>query len=208
MCRVKKFPSLNLQHLLLRETTLLLVRIVILFRKLSVIYLVWTLLKNLLVSPVSLTHFQFLPVVQESKGSFWIFDNQFIYRQKFKLKDLGVATQLFDCYYYLFKFDFKSGYHIDIFPGHRKFLTFVWDFGNWISNTFSVLCDPFRALHIFTSILRPLQKLWRGQGILKAIFLMMVWEGQQILSLLKLTVLVVRSDLLKSGFFPNEEKSL
>ena len=64
------------------------------------------------------------------------------------------------------------------------------------------------ALHIFTSILRPLQKLWRGQGILKAIFLMMVWEGQQILSLLKLTVLVVRSDLLKSGFFPNEEKSL
>lgn len=147
LCRVKKFPSLKLQHLLLRETTLLLVRIVILFRKLSVIYLVWTLLKNLLVSPVSLTHFQFLPVVQDSKGSFWIFDNQFTYRQKFKLKDLGVATQLFDCYYYLFKFDFKSGYHhIDIFPGHRKFLTFVWDFGNWISNIFSVLCDPFRAL--------------------------------------------------------------
>ena len=117
------------------------------FRKLSVIYFVWTLLKNLLVSPVSLTHFQFLPVVQDSKGLSWIFDNQFTYRQKFKLKDLGVAKQSFDCYYYLFKFDFKSGYHhIDIFPGHRKFLTFVWDFGNWISNIFSVLCDPFRAL--------------------------------------------------------------
>ena len=63
--------------------------------------------------------------------------NQFLYKQKFKCEDLGVATQLFDRNYYLFKFDLQSGYHhIEIFPDHRKFLAFAWDFGNGVSRYF------------------------------------------------------------------------
>ena len=50
LCRVTKFPSLNFQCLFLREKILL------------------------LVSPISLTRFQFLTFVRESKGLFWIFD--------------------------------------------------------------------------------------------------------------------------------------
>ena len=30
----------------------------------------------------------------------------------------------------LFSFDLKSGYHhVDVFPDHRKYLAFSWDFG-------------------------------------------------------------------------------
>ena len=56
--------------------------------------------------------------------------NTFIFKQKFKCEDLSVAVQIFDKGFHLFKFDLKSGYHhIEIFPAHRKFLTFAWDFG-------------------------------------------------------------------------------
>ena len=55
--------------------------------------------------------------------------NQFIYKQKFKCEDLSVAMQIFSRNYYLFKFNLKSGYHhVEIFPVHRKFLAFSWDF--------------------------------------------------------------------------------
>ena len=56
--------------------------------------------------------------------------NAFVYKQKFKCEDLSVATQIFDKEYYLYKFDLKSRYHhIEIFPEHRKYLAFAWDFG-------------------------------------------------------------------------------
>ena len=45
-----KIPLFEIQHLLLSEKIIL------------------------LVSPISLTRFQFLTIVRESKGSFWIFD--------------------------------------------------------------------------------------------------------------------------------------
>ena len=71
---------------------------------------------------------------------------QFIYKQKFKCEDLSVATQLFNRNYYLFKLDLKSGYHhVEIFPDHRKFLAFAWDWHGCFQ-IFSILCAPFRAL--------------------------------------------------------------
>ena len=36
--------------------------------------------------------------------------NGFIYKEKFKCKNLSVATQIFDKDYYLFKFVLKAGY--------------------------------------------------------------------------------------------------
>ena len=138
--------------------------------------------------------------------------NQFLYKQKFKCEDLGVATQLFDRNYYLFKFDLKSGYHhIEIFPDHRKFLAFEWDFGNGVSRYFQFCVLPFglsSAPYIFTSILKPLQKSWRSQGIPIAIFLDDGLGGGTDFVSAKVNSLVVHSDLLKSGFVPNEEKSL
>ena len=45
--------------------------------------------------------------------------NSFIFKQRFKCKDLSVAIQIFDQDLHLFKFDLKSGYHhTEIFPAH------------------------------------------------------------------------------------------
>ena len=68
----------------------------------------------------------------------------------------------------MFSFDLKSGYHhIDIFPEHRKFLTFFWSFadGSVRYFMFSVLAFWLSsAPYIFMKTLRPLVKKWRGEG--------------------------------------------
>ena len=101
--------------------------------------------------------------------------NQFVYKQKFKCDDLSVATQIFSRNYYLFKFDLKSGYHnVEIFPDHRKFLAFSWDFGAGVNRYFQFCVLPFglsSAPYIFTKILKPLQKSWRSQPSLWQSFL-------------------------------------
>lgn len=75
------------------------------------------------------------------------------------------------------------------------------------------MCAPFFGLstsasYIFTKILKPLQKSWRSQGIPIAIFLDDSLGGGTDFVSTKVNSLVVHSDLLKSGFVPNEEKSL
>ena len=138
--------------------------------------------------------------------------NAFVYKQKFKCEDLSVATQIFDKDYYLFKFDLKSGYHhIEIFPEHRKYLAFAWDFGTGKFRYFQFCVFPFglsSVPFIFTKILKPLQKSWRSRGIPIAIFLDDgLGEGIDKVSA-KIHSLAVHSDLLKSGFVPNQEKSV
>ena len=112
----------------------------------------------------------------------------------------------------MFKFDLKSGYHhVEIFLDHRKFLAFSWDFGTGVDRYFQFCVLPFwlsSAPYIFTKILKPLQKSWRSQGIPIAIFLDDGLGGGTDFVSAKVNSLVVHSDLLKSGFVPNEEKSL
>ena len=123
-----------------------------------------------------------------------------------------MATQVFDKGFYLFKFDLKSGYHhIEIFPDHRKFLAFAWDFGTGIFRYFQFCVLPFglsSAPFIFTKILKPLQKSWRSQGIPIVIFLDDGLGGGAGLVQAKINSLTVHADLLKSGFVPNKDKSL
>ena len=64
------------------------------------------------------------------------------------------------------------------------------------------------APYVFTSIFKPLQKSWRSQGIPIANFLDDGLGGGTDFVSAKANSLVVHSDLLKSGFVPNEEKSL
>ena len=90
---------------------------------------------------------------------------------KFKYVDLRTAALMFEIYEYLFKFDLKSGcHHVDIYPDHYQFLGFQWeDKGEPYYYVFSVL--PFglcTAPYLFTKLMKPLIKLWRGKG-LKAI---------------------------------------
>ena len=135
----------------------------------------------------------------------------FIFKQKFKCEDLSVAIQIFDQGFHLFKFDLKSGYHhIEIFPAHRKFLTFAWDFGTGSSRYFQFCVLPFglsSAPFIFTKMFKPLLKSWRSRGIPIAIFLDDGLGGGTDPVSAKINSLAVHSDLLKSGFVPNEDKS-
>ena len=103
---------------------------------------------HLLVSPISLTRFQFLTFVRESKGLFWIFDmSKSLYTSRsLNSKILGIAI-------------------------------IIQDFGNGVSKYFQFCVLSFRlssAPYIFTSILKPLQKSWMSQGIPMAISLMIV----------------------------------
>ena len=92
--------------------------------------------------------------------------NSFIFKQKFKCEDLSVAIQIFDQGFHLFKFDLKSGYHhIEIFPAHRKFLTFAWDFGTGSIRYFHfcvLLFGLSSAPFIFTKMFKSLLKSWRS----------------------------------------------
>ena len=64
---------------------------------------------------------------------------------------------------WMFSFDLKSGYHqVDIVLHHQKYLGFEWG-GKYF--VFTVL--PFglsTAPYVFTKLLRPLVRLWRGKG--------------------------------------------
>ena len=68
----------------------------------------------------------------------------------------------------------KSGYHhVDIFPEHRAFLAFSWDFGTGVARYFQFTVLPFglsSAPFIFTKLLKSLETLWRSHGIPLAIF--------------------------------------
>ena len=100
--------------------------------------------------------------------------NQFLHVTKFKYEDLHVAALMFERHEYMFKFDLKSGYHhIDIYPEHQRYLGFRWDTSsNPQFYVFAVL--PFglsTACYIFTKVLRPLIRYWRGRGLKAVIYL-------------------------------------
>ena len=75
--------------------------------------------------------------------------NQFIYKQKFKCEDLGVATQLFDHNYCLFLFDLKSDYHhIEIFRTTENFSLLLAILGMGFQDIFSSVCSLSGSLQL------------------------------------------------------------
>ena len=101
--------------------------------------------------------------------------NLYIFKQKLKCEDLSVALKVMSNGYYLFKFDLKSGYHhVEIFPDHRKYLAFAWDFGDGVLKYFQFAVLPFglsSAPFLFTKLLKPVVTSWRCKGIPMVIFL-------------------------------------
>ena len=120
-----------------------------------------------------------LSVVSNSSGKLRLvlnlrYLNQFLHVVSFKYKDLRVAALMFEKDEFLFKFDLKSGYHhADIYPEHQKYLGFGWDSnGNVNYYVFTVL--PFSlstACYLFTKLMRPLVRHWRGRGLKAIVYL-------------------------------------
>ena len=100
--------------------------------------------------------------------------NQYLHVLSFKYEDLRTAALMFEVDEYLFKFDLKSGYHhVDIHPDHQKYLGFQWEANGKVDfYTFTVL--PFglsTACYLFTKLMRPLIRHWRGRGLKAIIYL-------------------------------------
>ena len=97
---------------------------------------------------------------RQEEINYWRHVNLYVFKRKFRCEDLSVALQIFPKGYFLFKFDLKSGYHnVEVFPDHRKYLTFSWDFGDGVVKYFQVTVLPFglsSAPYLFTKLLKPI----------------------------------------------------
>ena len=157
-----------------------------------------------------------LSVVSNSTGKLRLvlnlrYLNQYLHVLTFKYEDLRVAAVLFEADEYLFKFDLKSGYHhVDIHPDYHTYLGFQWETkGMACYYVFTVL--PFglaTACYLFTKIMRPLIRYWRGRGFKAIIYLddgIVAVRGRQ-KALVESTW--VKEDIEKAGFIINVEKSV
>ena len=137
------------------------------------------------------------------------FLNQFVLKEKFKYEDIRLVMLMFQKEDYMFTFDLKSGYHhIDIHKEHWKYLGFAW--GEGPNTKYYVFCVlPFgltTAPYLFTKLLRPLVKHWRGQGIRAIVYLddgIVAAKGE---SSARGTSNKIQEDLEKAGFVVNIAK--
>lgn len=114
-----------------------------------------------------------LGVVQNSNGkSRLILDlrhvNSYLRYCRFKYEGIQTAAELFQSNDWVFKFDYKSGYHhVDIFEPYTTFLgCAIVLAGKMIYFKFSVL--PFglaTSPYVFTRIQKTLVKYWRSNYI-------------------------------------------
>ena len=137
--------------------------------------------------------------------------NIHLYKQKFRCEDLHTIKNVFAKDFFVFSFDLKSGHHhVDIFPDHRKYLAFSWDFGKGHTRYFQftvLLFGLSSAPFIFTKLLKPLITNWRSQGIPIAIFFDDGVGAGSSLEAAKINNSLVRSDLSRWGFEINHGKS-
>ena len=138
--------------------------------------------------------------------------NRHLFKNKFKCEDVSVAKEVLRPGDFMFSFDLKSGYHhIDIFPEHRKFLAFSWKFSDGSLRYFVFSVLPFglsSAPYIFTKLLKPLVKKWRGEGKSIILYLDDGLGAAQPFNSAKICSLQIHADLLKFGLLPNEEKCI
>jgi len=128
----------------------------------------------------------------------------------FKYEDLRTAALMFEKGEYMFKFNLKSGYHhVDVHPDCHKFLGFQWETkGVSEYSVFTVL--PFglsTACYLFTKLLRPLVRYWRGRGLKAIVYLDDGIVAVRGLERAQHESLLVKEDLEKEGLVVNLEKT-
>ena len=134
------------------------------------------------------------------------------FKSNFRCEDVSTAGELLNAGDFIFSFDLKSGYHhVENFPGHRQYFSFSWTFSSGHTRHFHFEVLPFgisSAPYLFTKILKPLVKKLRSEG--KSIIVSLDDGLGSAAGYIKAKIanLDVHSDLLKSGFIPNGEKSI
>ena len=98
---------------------------------------------------------------------------------------------------------------MEIFPEHRKYLSFAWTFSSGRTRFFQFSVLPFglsSAPYLFTKLLKPLVKKWRSEAKSIVVYLDDGLGAAADKNKAKIASLQVHADLLKSGFLPNETK--
>lgn len=138
--------------------------------------------------------------------------NACLHKRKIKFEDHRKVLEYFSHGGFMIKFDLKSGYHhLDIFPQHRKYLGFCWQFLDGSKKYFMFNVLPFglsTAPYIFTKLLRPLVKLWRCRGLHMVVYLDDGFGLEQCFDLAANASHHVQGDLFAAGFIVAEEKSV
>ena len=138
--------------------------------------------------------------------------NNFLIKRRVKYEDWKIALCYFQKGSFMITFDLKSGsHHIEIHPDHLTFLGFAWKFPGEASIRYFVFTVlPFglsSAPYIFTKCLKPLEKYWRFNGVNIALFLDDGWLIDSDRDTCAVLATNIWSDLRKSGFITNDEKS-
>ena len=138
--------------------------------------------------------------------------NNFLIKHKVKYEDWKIALSYFQKSSFMITFDLKSGYHhIEIHSDHLRFLGLAWKFPGEASIRYFVFTVlPFglsSAPYIFTKCLKPLEKYWRFNGVNIALFLDDGWLIHSDRGTCAVLANNIWSDLRKSGFITNDEKS-
>ena len=101
--------------------------------------------------------------------------NKHIKHNKFRYENLSTLSEMLNKGDYFTTFDLTSGYHhIEIHPEYRKFLGFEWTFEDGSTRCFQFCVLSFglaSACYVFTKVLRPFTKQWRGRDIKAIIYI-------------------------------------
>lgn len=141
------------------------------------------------------------------------YPNESVRKSKITFEDSkSMLNVLTDCpQNWLYSFDIKSGYHhVDIFPDDWQFLGFSWVF-NGVCKYYVFTVLPFglsTGPYIFTKIMRPLVKHWRSKTFKIVVYLDDGLGVCPSFTSCEEQSLCVKSDLCKSGFVANVEKSI
>ena len=138
--------------------------------------------------------------------------NKYLEKQPFKYENLGTVKKIFEKDYYFCCFDLKSGYHhISVNSKCWKYLGFSWTYESGCTLYFVFVVAPFglsTASYLFTKMVRPLVKKWRGEGIRCVVYLDDGIFGSIRHKITAMQSAIVKNDLLQAGFTINEEKSI
>ena len=137
--------------------------------------------------------------------------NQYLSVKSFRYEDLRTLTELIEKSDYFVKFDLKSGYHhVDVHPMHQKYLGFEWVFAGDRRRYFQFTVLVFglaTACYVFSKIMRPFTKRWRGMGIKSILYIDDGIGAKRSFEEARTAGKQIRKDLLGAGFYINEEKS-
>ena len=136
--------------------------------------------------------------------------NQFLKKETFKYEDLRTLLSLLKAEDYLCKFDLKSGYHhVEITNLLWKYLDFQWG-TNDVQQYYVFTVLPFglaTACYIFTKLIRPLVKRWRGKGLRAVVYLDDGIVAANGMEAAERASVMVKQDLAMAGFIAHKEKS-